>query len=232
MGKSDHESLEVAARLRGAWRGCGVDIAHPFSVRAWNEVAEPAQRLEDCARANPMAFFLANSRALWRHFVAALETTPSLLPCADPLDRYIEQAVTAPLAELTQRSVVHFSHDVERVRPFGRFAHHCGLAALGPCQLSIHTSLGPWIALRAVVIVDLDAIEAPTARNNPCGGCAQPCMEKFSAAQGKGVDAWRSWLEVRKACPVGIDMAYGPEQTRYHYTKDRGALRSAISSQP
>ena len=48
-----------------------------------------------------------------------------------------------------------------------------------------------------------------------CGG---------DAGRVRGRGGWRAWLAVREACPVGGEHAYGPAQTRYHYTKERASI--------
>jgi len=43
------------------------------------------------------------------------------------------------------------------------------------------------------------------------------------ATAGLG-DAWRQWLNVRDACPLGRAYRYGDDQIAYHYRSDRRVL--------
>ncbi len=42
-----------------------------------------------------------------------------------------------------------------------RLAHASGLARLSPSHLSVHGTDGPWIALRAAVVIDIEGQSGP-----------------------------------------------------------------------
>jgi methylmalonic aciduria homocystinuria type C protein len=91
----------------------------------------------------------------------------------------------------------------------------------------VHPVFGPWIGLRAAAVLDVDApAGAPPLAPLPCRDCAHACEPAFARALGAG-DAWRAWLAVRDACPVGRTHRYGEAQLRYHCTKDRTVLAAA-----
>jgi hypothetical protein len=75
---------------------------------------------------------------------------------------------------------------------------------------------------------------APSDPTAPCGTCRDrpcvPALERARAATSGGLaaslgPAWAPWLALRDACPVGRDARYSERQVRYHYARDRAALR-------
>ena len=116
---------------------------------------------------------------------------------------------------------------------------NAGLAVLAPSHLAIHPTFGPWFALRAAIVVDVDG---PPPRPIPARACAcdhgcGPALARALAA-GPPTSAdelrarWRLWLAVRDACPVGRAHRYPDDQLTYHYTGDRAALPAAVTDDP
>ena len=112
-------------------------------------------------------------------------------------------------------------------------AHVAGVAHLDErCHLSIHPVLGPWLALRAVVVFDdilgpTDA-DKPTPPSNPLASDAvarQRVDTAFDAALAgyenpDGVDEasqWKRWVDVRDAVAPGHKRRYHVDQVLYHY---------------
>jgi methylmalonic aciduria homocystinuria type C protein len=182
---------------------------------------------------------VANTRHLWPAFSRALRDDPSLLDVEDPLDAYVERALTdAAQRSIADRHVILFAH---RTTPapiaVQRIAHAAGLAHLSPSRLSVHAEYGPWLALRAVVVVDADGPTGDRVRaHDPCTPCSKPCLAAFDRAvaatdvtrPGDVERQWKSWAEVREVCPEGRDFRYGDDQLRYHYAKDRSILRLLV----
>jgi methylmalonic aciduria homocystinuria type C protein len=199
----------LAARCAQA----GFDLLAPFDVAAFNAVAGPQERLPDHGRGHALAVVIGNGRALWPIFRSAADGPP------DPLDRYTVRTLTAAAEATGLPFVALWAHTMRpRPIPIQRVAQAAGLAGLSPSHLSIHPRLGPWLALRAVMVFDAPPPPPPPALSPPCAGCAQPCMPALAAALAEPAD-WRRWLAVRDACPVGREHRYGSEQIHYHYTK-------------
>src|SRR6185503_8390581 len=124
-----------------------------------------------------------------------------------PLDAYLEKTLTAAATSaLSERHVVLFAH---RMTPapiaIQRVAHASGLAHLSPSRLSVHSEYGPWLALRAVIVVDADGPPGDRPRaHDPCTPCSKPCLAAFDRAMGATDVArpgdverqWKSWAEV------------------------------------
>jgi methylmalonic aciduria homocystinuria type C protein len=220
--------VDLYAAVAAALAGRGLELAAPLCVPAYDAAVAAPLRLPRLGRAAPLALVVGNTRALWPRFVAARRAEP------DPLDRFVEREVAAALADAAPgiARAVQFAHEAPVTVAIQRAAAIAGLAHLSASHLSVHPTYGPWIALRAVIVLDADGVtEAPPPVPPPCD-CATGCGPAFAAALAAGVpsgeaelrERWRLWLAVRDACPVGRAHRYGDAQLRYHYTKDPAAL--------
>jgi methylmalonic aciduria homocystinuria type C protein len=234
MGARGWQSLTETVARRCHSRG--LDVVVPFAVRWYNDAVESPHRLPDLGRVSTLGLLIANTKALWAIFVAALRNDPARLESEDPLDTYVEAAVCEALASVPPRAVPCFAH-VTAPAPIAiqRLAELAGLTWTAPSRLAVHPRYGPWIALRAAAVLDVDGPPGPPPRlAPPCTDCDRACRPVFEravtetrTAHGLG-QAWTSWLAVRDACPVGRDHRYDDEQIRYHYTKDRTVLLRAV----
>lgn len=214
----------------------GLDLTMPFEVHGANaslrpnasDVAErsPSFELEAFGPEPALGVVIGNTRALWERVQAHL-TGP------DPLDDYVVSQVEASLAvagTATRASArIYYAHRTDYPRPDGglgavpiqRLAQYSGLAALSPAHLSVHERFGPWIALRAIVVTPLSALPTRDAAHEPCAGCNAPCAAALERALDPSRDASllasERWLQVRDACPVGLEQRYSAEQIRFHY---------------
>jgi cyanocobalamin reductase (cyanide-eliminating) / alkylcobalamin dealkylase len=228
---------EAIAALRTACSSAGLDIVHPFRVDRVNASLDPPSRLSDWGRPDALGLVIGNTRHLWPVFIDILRKNPELLESDHPLDTYIEGALTKALAETVScRYAISWAHHTTPAAvPVQRIAQASGLAHLSPSHLSIHPVHGPWMALRAVVVVDAQgsAGEA-SAAYDPCTPCSKPCLDALQRALehgesgGAALRHWESWAVVRQVCPEGVHARYDEEQLRYHYAKDGQHLRSVV----
>ena len=202
------------ASLQHALADGGLDLAHVFAPRAI--AREVGAWIDDAAR--PLGILVGNTRAMWPRFAASFDRDAS-----DPVDRYVERVITDATHALD--ASVQYAHAQYEgaYRPFQRLAEAAGLAARSPAQLLIHPELGPWFAVRAVILLPGIAPVPPPRVALPCACDAAGCAERFAAASARP-DDWRGWLAVRDACPVGRAYRYDDDQLAYHYTKDRRFL--------
>ncbi|MDH3236041.1 MAG: hypothetical protein OEQ29_21165, partial [Alphaproteobacteria bacterium] len=119
--------------------------------------------------------------------------------------------------------------------PFIRWAQRAGPVQPSAIGMLIHPDYGLWHAYRGALALPgrLD-LPPPDDRPRPCDTCADtPCLatcpvEAFSA-QGYDVPACVGYLDsetgnsclshgcaARRACPVGRDYHYAPEQAAFH----------------
>lgn len=200
----------------------GLDLLAPLPVGLYNQAVPEAFRLPDFGRPDRLALVIGNTRVLWERFREALGRDPGLAAEPDPLDLYVEQAVRAAFADLPERWHARFAPEAVALQ---RAAELAGLAWLSPAHLSVHPVYGPWIALRALVVVDRPG-PPPPPPPEPCPSCARGCepAHRRAAEAGWGPTTWPLWLAVRDACPRGREHRYPEDALRYHYTKDRSAL--------
>lgn len=219
----------ILAGLRARLEPRGFDLLQPFRLGAYNDSVEPALRLDDRGSGAHLGVVIANTRALWPVWLAALAAEPALAASPEPLDAYTERAIRGAVAALGVNASLRFAHE-GGARPVAiqRVAHAAGLAYLSETHMSVHPTYGPWIALRAVVSFELagPAPDAPIA--HPCGSCrggCRPAFERALATLSGRPDAasarahWRAWLACRDACPVGRDHRYSEAQIDYHYRR-------------
>ena len=225
----------VIETLRAGCNVAGFDIVHPFRLDWFNDIAPPDLRLPDGGRPRALGVVIANTRHLWPVFARVLADNGALADEEHPLDTYVERAITRTAEQsIPDAHRIFFAH---RLTPapiaIQRIAHASGLAHLSPSRLSVHARLGPWLSLRAVIVVDVEgppgtAISAP----DPCTPCAKPCMAAFERAMaatdltraGDVERQWKSWVNVRDVCPEGRTERFDDDQVRYHYAKERAIL--------
>lgn len=235
MGRADEDLVaRIGARLASA----GLDLVQPLNA-AWYDAAVPAgYRLPAVgSRSDRLALLVASSRAFWPPFLARLRAEPERLERTDPIDDHVTDAVHRALADLPVAHEVRFSFEPPPRRvAMQRLSHVSGLAPLTPAMLCVHPVYGPWIALRAAVVLDLPGPPGdPPVPAAPACSCAELCAPALERAQAASTGAsgdpvagqWRLWLAVRDACPVGREHRYPEALLRYVYTKDRAVLRVA-----
>jgi len=213
----------------------GLDLTHAFDVAAYNSQAPSSAKLHDFGRAHALGVLVGNTRQLWPRFKAALAADPALRAEPHPLDHYVMAQLTRLAGAWERPFQLIFSHvTVPAAFPMQQLAQAVGFAALSPSHLSIHPLHGPWLALRAVLIVDVDGPTTPLPHlTRPCDGCSAPCvpaLERALAATAEPLGSFSiakhaaPWIAVRDACPIGKGSRYDTEQLRYHYEKARELL--------
>ncbi len=196
----------------------GIDLSGMTTVGTYNgEVDEPYRLTGPDDR---MVVVLGNTRAIWPHVRPGVVAGDP-----DPVDTHVETVVGEAIAPLADKVIdVRFSHQPPPRRiAIQRLAHVAGLAWLSPSHLCIHPEYGPWMALRAAVVLDLPG--EPTRPIPPPCDCSANCHPVLETALAAGAPAnqadlrerWRLWLAVRDACPVGREHRYAEEQILYHY---------------
>lgn len=212
------DALDLPA-VRAALHGAGLDVTLPFDLHAaLTEARVDLATLPTLGQARPLALLVGNSRALWP--IARATLAADRLP--HPLDRYVERHLDEARALAGVATEVVYGHAAGEhgFVPLQRIAAAAGLGRLAPSHLLVHHTLGPWLALRAIVVLDADATPARCERlpaAAPCD-CARACeVALVHAQQARGSEAWRAWLAVRDACTIGQDARYSDEQIAFHY---------------
>jgi hypothetical protein len=225
--------VKLFERVCGA---AGFDLVHPFNVGTYNASVDQPERLVTFEEPNALGVLIGNTRALWPKLTRAFEANPSAYG-RDPVDAYTTESLLsiAPLlGDLTTRFL--FSHiKVPHPYPIQRLAERVGFATLSPSHLAIHPLHGPWIALRAVAVIDVPGPTTPLpVLRSPCERCDAPCLPKLQQALSTSPGPLTSaaiaanasaWIAVRDACPVGRSSRYGSAQLAYHYAPSLDKIR-------
>lgn len=222
--------------LRATARARGLDLAAAGTIAPFNRSVDASWRLPDLGRPDALVILLGNSAALWPTLRAAVAARPALAAHPHPLDAWTVETVTALCAaHVPRRHALRFPFEgPPRQVAFQRLADALGFAQLGPAGLCVDLDHGPWLALRAAIVVDLPGPAAAPAGPRPCDTCAaRPCVPALARAVAAGFDADPlAFVAVRDACPLGRAARYSDAQIRYHYLKDRAALAPDAPSSP
>jgi len=236
MGSVDpRDTGELLQKIARSAALAGLDLSAAFPVAEYNRSVPEAYSLPAFGRERPFGIVLGNSRAFWLPFLHALRESEALRDSDNPLNDYVTAAIGRLVQTLRVASEVRWAHSSEPGPvAMQRASMIAGLAHTSPSYLSIHPEHGPWIGLRAVLVLDVDcAPEEPVPAPDRCTPCLKPCLAALddavaaskSAPEGKKVSSqWKLWLAVRDACPVGRASRYSDEQCEYHYRSDRELL--------
>lgn len=217
---------ELTATVADGCRAGGIDLVQPLRVAWYNELVDDEFRLPDFGRADCLALCIGNTRAMWQPFIDSVQAAGELT--ANPIDDYVTRIIESALAPVEVAWEVRYAPEPPPRRVgLQKLAKASGLADLAPSYLCVHPVFGPWIGLRAAVVLDA---AGPAERPEPveracdCSTGCQPALERALAADGSVEDRWKVWVAVRDACPVGREHRYSERQIRYHYTKKRDLL--------
>ena len=259
-------AIAVVEQLRLVLGGAGFDVLAPFSTLWYNElVAEqalPVVPLPTFGRSGgALGVLVANTRGLWAPFVrhcAKLRSSDAASDTdapADLLDEYCERHVRSAASAVAAAGMSVSCHfvfetDAPRLVAMQRVAVLCGLCSLDSAShLCVHAEYGPWISLRAVIVLDLEPPQSrpPLAPDLVSADESAAAEVAVAAAIAAGLESgenrdgspevsmlrsntWRSWLRVRDAISVGREHRFGDDQLEYHYSAHtrRAALRRAM----
>lgn len=198
---------------------------------------------------------IGNTKQLWHKFITNYQADSLLQSSSQPLDSYTTYAIEASIPlhantlsppttspdqswrrRLSGTFSIGYGHLPDKhgnYYPLQRLAHESGLAYFhAKSHLNLHPVYGPWIALRAVMVVDLDintrtftrnyhttvpSIELPLISHDqedsipdyPESIHESPLQTRLRI--GLGQEGWKHWQ-------------YGAHQMSYHYTKNRDFL--------
>jgi methylmalonic aciduria homocystinuria type C protein len=211
---------EIVRRCAAA----GIDLHGVTSAGAYDALVDEPFRLG--APADATVVVLGNTRAMWAPLTA---WERAIGPHADPVDTYVMQVVRGATVDVDDVLDVRYSHEPPPRRiAIQRLADRAGLAWLSPSHLCVHPTYGPWLALRAAVVLARPCADAGTPAAPTCD-CSGHCLPKLQEAIAAGeptnnaemVAEWERWVAMRDACPLGHPYRYTDEQIRYHYLGER-----------
>jgi epoxyqueuosine reductase len=188
-------------------------------------------------------------REFWAGFQAYCHVRPGYLQEHEhPLDDYTVETIENALALCLQRSdavyryLYPFRFWTEPVS-FMHLARAAGLAGPSILGVVIHPEYGPWLALRAALLIDQDLYAPPTAPDfDPCPTCRErACM---AACPATAVSAEKGWdipacvrhrlhspgdctnrCHARYDCVYGRAYRYPPDELQYHQQRSFAEMR-------
>ncbi len=195
--------------------------------------------------------------AFWKHFRAYVETRPGYLQQHEhPLDDYTVEVIGAGLAPLLDevrlryRLIYPFQFFSGLTVSFRHLAQAAGLAGPSILGLQIHPTYGPWMALRAAILIDqnlkaLPALSVPAVAQgfDPCPTCVErPCL---AACPAQAISAEKGWdvpscaqhrlhvptdcidrCHARYHCVYGREHRYPEDELEYHQRLSFATLRA------
>jgi epoxyqueuosine reductase len=187
--------------------------------------------------------------AFWAGFREYCHTRPGYLQEREhPLDDYTVEVIEGTLTPLLTRSsavyryLYPFRFWTEPVS-FMHLARAAGLAGPSILGVVIHPEYGPWIALRAAVVIDQELYLPPVAAGfNPCLTCTErPCI---AACPASAVSTEKGWdipvcvqhrlriesdcidqCHARYHCVYGRAHRYPPDERQYHQQRSFVEMR-------
>lgn len=198
---------------------------------------------------NPKTVVLVGNAGpgMWRAFCAAT-TARDRADAADPLDAWTRRVLDGAARTLGARALYPFQGPP--YLPFQRWALRTGLVHVSPTGPLIDREFGLWHAYRGALAFAEDvALPPPPDAPGPCESCVErPCLSAcpvgaFGPPEGgvapldvprcvahvesaDGGECRTGGCLARRACPVGREYVYGPEQAAFHmarFLKAQGA---------
>ncbi|KAI9328736.1 hypothetical protein BDR26DRAFT_873705 [Obelidium mucronatum] len=246
----------LLAKINSSLLTRGLDLVSPFIVQTYNayclEGTSHMPTLPPLAtfnRPSTLALLIANTKELWPKFVAHANSHRKEVEASDnPLDDYVATAVHEAMKDSNTAYEARFTYDTDsKFVHFQRLGHHIGFAFLDQTMfLSVHDEVGPWLAYRAVLVLDIDcpaediawsAIGKPKPTALPAVNPIPELHEKvkehmdqfFAAAKeysNRCHENHKFLISARDAATTdrARKFRYSENQIRYHYTKDKSLL--------
>lgn len=156
----------------------GLNLVGATPVGRYDAEMSAGRRLGDLMPGARSAIVIGNGGgALWRAYEDSRRRGPAPAGTADPLDAFTRQVIEDAVAPLIVGQAVRFLYPFrfpDDPVSFMRLARLAGLGQPGLVGVLIHPVYGPWIALRAALLVPADVVgPRPADGFDPCPTCAE-----------------------------------------------------------
>jgi len=189
--------MSLIDTVRGALLPAGLNLISALPVERYDrEVPESFHLSKRHPDGKSLVVIGNGGRAFWDGFRAYCENHRDFAQReTHPLDAYTMVVIESRLPPLLQSAGVAesilYPFDFER-EPVS-FMHLGAVAGLGTRSLLgvlVHPEFGPWIALRAALLLNVEIEPTPVVPFDPCGGCGdKPCITACPA----GAVSERGW---------------------------------------
>jgi hypothetical protein len=186
--------------------------------------------------------------AFWQKMVSARGAAGAPRPGHHPIERRAAELVTGLLALLDDaavRATAVFPCGDNNPINFVQLAECAGLGTVSPViGLLLHPEYGPWVSLRAAILVRGTPFGPRGQREvppsfQPCVACPRPCVQACPVSAYDGSGRFDSLAcashrvrggsadgcAVRRACPVGAAHRYGAEEEAFRHAYSLFAMR-------
>ena len=171
--------------------------------------------------------------AMWAAFDRARQAEPDVQNAPEPLENWVSGVIGALGEDLGARPFYPFG--VPPYQPFQRWAQRAEAVFLSPIGILIHPDYGLWHAYRgALAFASEIELPSPDERPSPCEICAdKPCLSTCPVSAftpgnydvpaclahitaEAGADCRTGSCLARRACPIGREHTYAPDQSAFH----------------
>jgi methylmalonic aciduria homocystinuria type C protein len=254
-----------SSKLSATLAASGFDICHEFDA-AWYNTHIQDENLTQLkpvpmfGRNSALSLLIGNTRHFWPIFLARLRAEfeksneEEELTEENPIDSYVHSSLTTIIGshfhdETDYKIFWSDLTDDQQLVSMQRVALVSGLCYHDDqTHLSIHPEFGPWLAFRAVVVLDRPFLSS----RPPFVPCLMSTTEKENARKAmaaalavsdrvnlckqlhggsKDEDVHLAWIALRDSITTGRHYRYSEGQLIYHYTKDAKLLMKELKQQ-
>ncbi len=233
--------MEVVSTLAARLARSGLNLVGATTVTAYDEHVPARHRIAPRLPGARGLIVVGNGGgAFWEAFRDACRARPEHAAPPDPLDRFTREVVTAAVEGPHARCLFPFDTTPVPV-VFQTLAEVAGLGRPGLVGVLIHPVYGPWIALRAAVVLrDVVTASRPADGFDPCPTCTlRPCIPAcpVNAVGPRGWDVPRcaahrlapedscaGGCHARIECVYGRPHRYPAAALAFHQASARGAM--------
>lgn len=231
----------------------GLNLIGTVAVGRYDAAAPPdarASRIDPAARS---IIVIGNGGGdFWRAYQRHLARNPSWKTRADPLDDFTREIVSKELVPEFERRGLRCvpAYPFAANAPVLRFLDLARLAGLGAPSLLgvlVHPRYGPWMALRAALLIDSDtdadcADQGEAAGFDPCPRCvSRACIAAcpVGAVTSAGWDVYgcrdhrlqeasdcAAACHARRSCVLAPEARYPDDEIRYHQERALRTMRA------
>lgn len=242
-------STSVLEAVRAAAAPYGLNLVAAIPAARYDRAVKLAARVSPTdPRAASIVVIGNGGGAFWKSFRAHCAANPGWLEREHPLDDFTRELVEGAVAPRVRHHAVRWraTYPFMQDAPGLNFMELARLAGLGgPSVLGVlvHPLYGPWIALRAALLLDV-ALDSPgpALGFDPCPGCTvRSCMPACPVGAVTFPGGWdisrclahrveaeadcAPQCHARFSCVLGPEHRYPADELAYHQMRALGAMR-------